>query len=92
MRFPWDVVALKAALLPTEIWDIPQDLKILLNTREGNESTTLREASIARMCPHQSEYFLYSPLFFLFYFIFYVFSLTKHFFEASVSDRYVSDN
>lgn len=46
IHFPWDVVALKAALLQTEIWEIPEDLKISPNMREGNENTTQGETSI----------------------------------------------
>lgn len=44
--FLWDVVALQAALLPAEIWEIPEDLKILPNMREGKENTTRGETSI----------------------------------------------
>lgn len=42
----WDVVALKAALLPTEIWEIPEGPKISPNMREGNENTTQGKTSI----------------------------------------------
>lgn len=41
----WDVVALKAALLPTEIWEIPEYLEISANTREGNGNITRGEPS-----------------------------------------------
>lgn len=89
IHFPWDVVALRAALLPTEIWEIPEDLKISPNMREGNENTTLGETSITSINVFSSKrIFPLVPALF----IFYVFSLTKHFFEAPFSDRYVSDN
>lgn len=46
IHFPWDVVSLNAALLPTIIWEIPEDLNISPNMREGNENTAQGETSI----------------------------------------------
>lgn len=64
-------------------------LKISPNMREGNENTTRGETSITSINVFSSKsIFPLVPALF----IFYVFSLTKHFFEASLSDRYVSDN
>lgn len=58
-RFP-----LKAALLPTQIWEIPGELKISLNLREGNGNNTGRDVHLPpQVCFHQSEYFPSSPLF-----------------------------
>lgn len=89
--FSWDVAALKASFLSTEIWEILEDLKISPNMSEGNENTARREMSITSMYVNvfSSKWVfpLHSTLF-----IFYVFSLTKHFFEALFYDRYVGDN
>lgn len=59
---PWDVVALKGALLPTEIWEIPGDHKISPNMREGNENSTGGDVHYHHKCVfYQSEYFPSSP-------------------------------
>lgn len=41
----WEVVALKAALLPTDIWEIPEHLKISATVRKRKENTTLGRAT-----------------------------------------------
>lgn len=76
----------KAALLPTQIWEIPEDLEISSNTREADENTTQGETSATSKNVFSSKRVF--PLSLL------VSSFPKknHVFEATFSDRYAGDN